>query len=135
MNNEKVKIYGKNFSTKDGTCIRDYIHVLDLCTAFEKTINQFLKKKIKNLVFNLGTGIGFSVLEILQKIITILKLPKSDYILYAKKRFGDNARLVCSYQKFFKYVKWKPKHSKIMRIINDEIIWQKQISLKRKFIY
>ena len=135
MNNEKVKIYGKNFNTKDGTCIRDYIHILDLCTAFEKTINQFLKKKIKNRVFNLGTGRGFSVFEIIKKIISTLKLPKGQYILYAKRRFGDNPRLVCSYQKIFKCIKWKPKHSKIIRIINDEIKWQKQITIKRKFIY
>jgi len=131
----KVKIYGNNFGTKDGTCIRDYIHIIDLCVAFEKVINSLLKNKTQNNIYNLGTGNGYSVLEVLKKIISKLRLSKKDFIIYSKKRFGDNPRLVCSYKKFYEHTKWKPIHSKISKIINDEIYWQKKNQQKRSFIY
>ena len=96
-----VKIYGNNFDTKDGTCIRDYIHILDLCVAFEKVIRSLLKNKIlNNNIYNLGTGKGHSVNQVLKTIATKLKLRKKKHIIISKKRFGDNARLVCSYKKF-----------------------------------
>ena len=137
-NKKTIKIYGNNFNTKDGTCIRDYIHVLDLCIAFEKSIKILLKNKFVNKIFNLGTGCGYSVLEVLNKIISKLKIynnNSNNYFTYTKARKGDNSRLVSNYRKFYEFTRWKPINSNLSKIISDEITWQKLYKKKRQFIY
>jgi len=131
--NKNIKIYGNNFQTKDGTCIRDYIHIQDLCIAFEKTIKKILSKEISKKIINLGSGKGHTTLEIINKIIIIAKKYKYK-IIFAKRRVGDVAKLVCSYNKANILLKWKPRNSNLTKIIQDEIGWQKK-NLKRKFIY
>jgi UDP-glucose 4-epimerase len=131
--NENIKIYGNNFQTRDGTCIRDYIHIQDLCIAFEKTIKKMLNKEISKKIINLGSGKGHTTLEIVNKIITITKKYKYK-IIFAERRFGDVAKLMCSYKKANKLLKWKPHNSNLTKIIQDEIGWQKK-NLKRKLIY
>jgi UDP-glucose 4-epimerase len=130
--NKIIKIYGNNFKTRDGTCIRDYIHIYDLCIAFEKAIKKMLRKKISKKIINLGSGRGYTNLEIVNKIISITK--KNCKIKFTKKRVGDAAKLVCSFNKAKLLLKWKPQNSKLNKIIQDEIIWQKK-NLNRKFIY
>lgn len=63
---EKVIVYGNDYNTKDGTCIRDYIHVIDLCDAHLKAM-EYLEKSNKSEIFNLGNGMGFSVMEVIEK--------------------------------------------------------------------
>lgn len=135
LTNKIIKIYGNNFKTRDGTCIRDYIHIYDLCTAFEKTIKKIFRKKISKKIINLGSGRGHTNLEIINRIITITKKYKYK-IEFIKKRVGDVSKLVCSYNKAKLLLKWKPRNSNLTKIIQDEIIWQKKNNnLKRKFIY
>ena len=109
---KSLKIYGNNYQTKDGTCIRDYIHISDLCLAFQKSINLFYTKEVLNRIFNLGSGRGYSVLQIINAIskkINLLNI--KNFLIISPRRLGDNARLVCNYRKAFKFLKWKPKKS------------------------
>ena len=132
---KNLKIYGNNYQTKDGTCIRDYIHISDLCLAFQKTINSFFNHKVLNSVFNLGSGRGYSVMDIIKKISTkIHLLDAKKYLKISDRRLGDTPRLVCNYNKAVKFLKWRPKKSYLDNIINDEILWQKNNKF-RYFIY
>ena len=83
---KEIKIFGKDYDTKDGTCIRDYIHIMDLANAHYKSL-QFLEKSKGLNIFNIGTGNGYSVLELIKTFedVTQLKVPK----IFAKRRDGD----------------------------------------------
>jgi UDP-glucose 4-epimerase len=133
-NKKEIIIYGNKHKTSDGSCIRDYIHVIDIVNAIKKSINYKFKRNLN--IFNLGTGKGFSVIQIIQAASKLLK--NKPRIKVSKERFGDVAKLVCSSKKIYKSLKWKPKNSNILKIINDEITWQKYLKIKKikkKYIY
>lgn len=134
LNNKTLKIYGKNFKTNDGTSVRDYIHIKDICTAVEQCI-QYLFKKNQSQIFNLGTGKGFSNLEIANSFKSKNKFLK---YIFIKNRKGDVDKLLCSYDKIKKIIGWKPRYSKLKKIIRDEIFWQKhtlKLNKQRTFRY
>ena len=83
---KEIKIFGNDYDTKDGTCIRDYIHIMDLANAHYKSL-QFLEKSKGFNVFNIGTGNGYSVLELINTFeeVTRLEVPK----IFVKRRDGD----------------------------------------------
>ena len=110
---KKLEIYGKNYPTKDGTCIRDYIHVTDLADAHIKALNYLNKKD--ELIVNLGSEKGHSVLEVLAKArkITKKEIPSK----FVKKRKGDPAELYASSAKARKLLKYKPRYSDLDTII------------------
>ena len=103
MNNEEVKVFGGNWNTRDGTCIRDYVHVNDLARAhilaLEKMLSTNQSKKI-----NLGSGTGFTVLEIIKKSEEVV----GDKIKYkiVERRSGDPEALVCDNKLARKYLGW-----------------------------
>ena len=101
------QIYGSDYNTKDGTCIRDYIHVQDLANAHLKSLD-FLDNN-NSQIFNLSTGIGCSVLDIVNKT-EIITGEKIKYSL-VQKRPGDPAVLTSSYKKAEQLLDWKPTHS------------------------
>lgn len=119
-----IKIYGSDYETKDGTCIRDYIHIADICDAFYKSI-FFIKKK-RSTILNLGSSKGFSVKQIINSIIKISK-EKNFKIKIFPRRKGDVPKLVCSNKLAKKLLNWTPKNSYLDKIIKDEITWQKFI--------
>ena len=86
----KLDIYGKDWDTKDGTCIRDYIHVMDLAEAHVSVLENLIGNGSKYLNLNIGTGIGTSVLELIKTFekVNHVKVP----YVFAKRRPGD----VCS---------------------------------------
>ena len=128
LNGKTIKIYGKNYKTNDGTCIRDYIHIKDLCEAYEKTIKLLINNNIKNQTINIGTGIGYTNLEIVNKIKSLIKYSKRNIIIrFSKRRKGDVDRLVCSYKKAKNLLGWIPKKSSLKNIVRDELEWQKNI--------
>lgn len=134
LNNGIVKIYGNNHKTSDKTCIRDYIHINDLCAAIIKAIKIKIDKKYN--VLNLGSGKGYSILQVIKTLEVILK-KKIKYI-FIKKRFGDKAKLVCSIKKAKKILSWQPKQSNIKKILIDEIKWQnylKKTNIKKNNVY
>ncbi len=129
LKGDKINIFGKDYPTKDGTCVRDYIHVKDICIAIHKSINFFKKKQ--NLTINIGNGKGITNREILLNLKKILK-KKINY-KFMQKRKGDHPYLICNISKAKRKINWEPKYSKVINILNDEIKWSKYL-IKNKFI-
>ena len=116
-----ISIYGNNYKTKDGTCIRDYMHVSDLADIHIQTLKN-INIKSKSLTLNCGYGKGYSVLD----IVKILKNIKKKLIVnYKPKRDGDIAQVYADTEKFRKNLKWKPKYNNINKIIKSAIKWEK----------
>ena len=107
-----VEIYGGDYETPDGTCIRDYVHVTDISIAHLKSI-EYIKKKEKSLIVNLSTGMGTSVKEVIERVGKNLQYSISD------RRDGDPKELVASNKKAFKNLKWVPRFSDIETIIES----------------
>ena len=127
LKHKKLKIYGSNYNTKDGTCIRDYIHIKDLCNAHYLAIKKLNKKSIQETI-NLGTGKGFSTLEIVK---AVKKLSNKLNFEFVSNRFGDSPKLVCSNYKAKKVINWSPINSDLKKILFNEIQWQKYLKQKK----
>lgn len=115
---KNFQIFGNDYPTKDGTCIRDYIHVLDLAKAHIKALENLDLKPAA--AYNLGTGKGFSNLEVLHTVerVTGMKVP----FQFSPKRSGDPAVLVASAEKARQELGWEPSFSDLETII--EHAWQ-----------
>ena len=120
----KVSIYGKNYKTKDGTCIRDYIHVSDLADIHLKILKKITKNK-NSLIINCGYGKGYSVKE----IVDIFKLLKKNVIVeYQKRRPGDISQIYADTKKIRKILNWKPKFNNIKKILLSAIKWENKLN-------
>lgn len=117
----ELKVYGNDYPTRDGTGVRDYIHVLDLIDAHIKAID-FLKKNSGYHQFNLGTGNGFSVLEIIKKFEEISK-EKVKYNL-VERRQGDISQITTDSSKALKTLGWKAKRD-LFEMIESSYRWYK----------
>tara|TARA_B100000780_G_C21100455_1_gene444058 strand:- start:1086 stop:1667 length:582 start_codon:yes stop_codon:yes gene_type:complete len=115
-----ISIYGNNYKTKDGTCIRDYMHVSDLTNIHIKTL-KYINSKSKSLTLNCGYGKGYSVLYIVK---ILKKINKKLIINYQTKRNGDVAQIYADTKKFKKILKWKPLYNNINKIIKSAISWE-----------
>ena len=124
-------IYGKNYNSIDGTCIRDYVHIKDICSAIEKSINYLFNNDKKFQIINIGSSSKKTNFEILQEIEKITKI-KNNYTI-ANRRKGDVDLLVCSNSKAKKLLNWQPKNSAIKKIIKDEILWVKHLIKNKQF--
>ena len=122
---KKFKIYGKSHNTKDGTTVRDFIHVNDLSEIHYKLSKLILKKKIF-FKLNCGYGFGFSVLEILHKFISVSK-KKINYE-FTKKRKGDIVVSISNSSKLKKIINWKPKHQSLNYLVQSSLNWYKKMS-------
>lgn len=110
---EKMLIFGTDYDTPDGTCIRDYIHVSDLATAHVSALNYLLKEH-KSQVLNLGTETGHSVLEMVKRTEALIKpFPHEN----APRRPGDPAQLTAVAHKAHTLLGWTPTHSALDNII------------------
>ncbi len=121
-NKEYINIYGNDYPTPDGTCIRDYIHITDLAKAHVKALD-FISNSGGCKFYNLGTGKGYSVREVIEvaKKITGLELVVNETL----RRDGDPPILVASSEKAYKELKWKPIYSDIETIIKHAWLWHK----------
>ncbi|GEP66318.1 UDP-glucose 4-epimerase GalE [Clostridium beijerinckii] len=119
---EAITVFGEDYDTPDGTCIRDYIHVLDLADAHIKAV-EYLQSGNKSNIFNLGNGIGFSVKE----MIDSAKEATSEEIevVVGERRAGDPARLIASNEKAQKILGWTPKYTDVKAIIKTAWTWHK----------
>ena len=115
-----LEIFGTDYATPDGTCIRDYIHVVDLVDAHIKALNYMLKNNESD-VFNLGNGGGFSVRQVVDAAekITGKKIPVKE----SARRVGDPAVLVADSSKAKKVLGWKPKYPALKDIIGSAWKW------------
>ena len=120
----KVDIFGNNYNTKDGTCIRDYIHVSDLADIHILVLKKISSSK-KSLILNCGYGKGYSVKEIVE---IFKKIKKGVIIKYKKKRIGDVAQIYSDNSKLKKILKWKPKFNNIQTILKSAINWEKKLT-------
>ena len=119
-----INIYGNDYPTKDGTCVRDYIHVSDLASIHIRGLG-YLNKVKKSFIVNCGYGKGYSVKEIVD---IFKKIKKKLFINYQKKRPGDIAQVYSDTKKFKKLFKWKPKNNDINKIIKSAIKWEKKFN-------
>ena len=115
---EEIEIFGSDYDTPDGTCIRDYIHVLDLVEAHSLAL-EFLDNG-KSEVFNLGIGKGYSNKEIIEMIKKVTGLELK--IKYGPKRVGDANSLYASNEKIKKVLGWIPKYN-LKDIVKSSFIW------------
>ena len=119
---ETISIYGTDYDTPDGTCIRDYIHVTDLAQAHILAV-QYLNNGGESDIFNLGNGVGYSVREVIEtaRKVTGHPIPATE----SSRRAGDPARLVASSEKAKKILGWKPVHDSLEEIISSAWNWHK----------
>ena len=119
---ETISIYGTDYDTPDGTCIRDYIHVTDLAQAHILAV-QYLNNGGESDIFNLGNGVGYSVREVIEtaRKVTGHPIPATE----TSRRAGDPARLVASSEKAKKILGWKPVHDSLEEIIVSAWNWHK----------
>ena len=121
--NGVLKIFGKNHNTKDGTCIRDFIHITDLVNGHLSALN-YLKEKNGWFAINLGTGKGYSVLDVVKCFQKILKIKIK--IKYTKKRKGDLSVSYAKVDKARKYLRWKSRLN-LYNMCKSFCLWKKLI--------
>ncbi|WP_373484238.1 UDP-glucose 4-epimerase GalE [Acetobacterium sp.] len=117
---EKISIFGEDYPTPDGSCVRDYIHVMDIAFAHILGMEKLLAGGESN-VYNLGDGKGFSVKEVIAKTKTLTG--KSFTVEVAGRRAGDPAELIASSQKARQELGWTPTHSDLDNIIKTAWKW------------
>ena len=98
---KKIFIYGNNYKTKDGTCVRDYVHIKDICAAIRKSIMRLDINKKDHEILNIGSACNNTNLEILKKVEKITKIEPIYELV--KKRKGDVDKLICSISKAKNY--------------------------------
>lgn len=126
---DTFSIFGNNYPTPDGTCVRDYIHVLDLAQAFILS-DAFLNTTNGNYSFNLGSGMGYSVLEIVKLVEKVVK-KKINYLCGAP-RLGDPPYLVADIQNAREKLQWSPCIGELEEIITSAWHWYKKVSAIEK---
>ena len=119
--NYELKVYGNDYLTKDGTAIRDYIHVIDLINAHVLALKVLFDQKNHKNIYNLGYGHGYSVFEIVNAAKEVLK--KDIKYTIAEKRPGDPSILISDSRKIQKDLNWQPKHDNIHEIIRSASIF------------
>ena len=118
---EKMLIFGDDYDTKDGSCIRDYIHIEDLASAHLKAIEYN-----KSGIFNCGYSKGFSVKEV---IYTMKKVSEKDFIVeIVNRRDGDSENIVADNSKIVKEMNWQPKFDNLELICRTSLDWEKKFN-------
>lgn len=115
-----IKIFGNDYDTPDGTCVRDYIHVSDLAKAHILAI-EYLQKGNNSNIFNLGNGKGFSVKEVIETARKVTEHPIPELI--CQRREGDPAKLIASSKKAQELLGWKPEFDNLENIIRSAWNW------------
>jgi UDP-glucose 4-epimerase len=125
-NNNEVSIFGKNYKTNDGTCVRDYIHLEDISEIHCKLLKIISKKKISYLL-NCGYGVGYSVLEIINYFEEFLKIKLKR--IFLSRRKGDIVKVIASTERMKKILKIKFNiKNKLKKIIVSSVQWEKYLN-------
>ncbi len=119
---EFIGVFGDDYPTEDGTCIRDYIHVTDLADAHILSLEKTMEEN-KSRTYNLGNGKGFSVKEVIEmtRKVTGKEIPEK----VEPRRAGDPSVLIASSEKIIKEVGWQPKYNTLEKIIDSAWQWHK----------
>lgn len=120
---EAITVFGRNYDTPDGTCIRDYIHVADLVEAHALAL-QYLQAGGKSAAFNLGNGLGFSVQEVIDTARRVTG--REINVVYAPNRAGDPPRLVADAAQARAVLGWQPGYAELETIIGHAWAWERK---------
>jgi UDP-glucose 4-epimerase len=124
-----LKVYGSNYNTNDGSCIRDFIHVSDIAEIHLKVLEK-INKVNQSKILNCGYNKGSSVYEVAKEF---KKQSKKDVkIINLPKRKGDLAKIIADNKKLYKFIKWKPKYNMLKTMVKSSIMWEKKLK-KNKF--
>ena len=121
---DKVKVYGDDYPTKDGTCIRDYIHVMDLAEAHLLALEDLYQNQSSE-IYNIGNNQGFSVSEIVNAAKEITQ--KKINIEISDRRKGDPGQLIADNNKIIKNLKWSAQYSDLKTIISSAWQWEQKL--------
>jgi len=120
----KIEIYGTDYSTPDGTCVRDYIHVTDLVAAHSQALH-YLREGGAGTTLNCGYGHGFSVSEVIN---TVKRISKIDFpVELAPRRAGDPAQVVASAARVRDLLGWRPRFDDLDLIVAHALAWEKKL--------
>ena len=125
----KMNIFGTDYSTPDGTCIRDYIHVSDLAQAHSAAL-AYLRSGGASATFNCGYGRGASVLEV---IAAVRRASGHDFpVEVSARRPGDPPALVANVERIHAALPWRPRFENLDTIVSHALAWERQLSNRRK---
>ena len=117
-----LKIYGNDYKTKDGSCIRDFIHVSDIAEIHFKVLEK-IDKTNKSKILNCGYNKGTSVLEVAKEFKK--QTSKKVKILVTKRRKADLVKIIASNKKLMQFIQWKPKFNNLGKIVKSCVMWEK----------
>ena len=120
----KLKIYGTNYKTKDGSCIRDFIHVSDIAEIHYLVLEKINKLNISKIL-NCGYNKGTSVLQVAKEFKR--QSSKKVNIIETKRRSNDLIKIIASNNNLKKFINWKPKFNNLGKIVKSCIVWEKKI--------
>jgi len=120
-----IAVYGSDYPTADGTCIRDYIHVSDLADVHVAALGRMIEQPTEDLVLNCGYGKGLSVLEVLDAVDKANGSPVKRVM--EGRRAGDPAELVAVNGRLLATLDWRPKHADIGAIVGDALRWERRL--------
>ena len=124
----KMDVYGTDYQTPDGTCIRDYIHVWDLVRAHSQAL-AYLRAGGRSITVNCGYGRGFSVLEVIE---TVKQVSGIDFkVEIAGRRPGDPARIVAAADRARATLHWKPEFDNLPTIVSHALAWERKLQASR----
>ena len=119
---ESISVFGQDYETPDGSCVRDYIHIVDLCSAHLLALNELMNGS-KSRQFNLGNGLGFSVLEVIEVVKQVTG--KAFKVIKQDRRPGDPAILIADSSLAQAEMGWRPVHNDLPEIVNHAWQWEK----------
>ncbi len=122
---DHIDVYGTDYETPDGTCIRDYIHVSDLANAHLLALERLIERPDENLVMNCGYGKGLSVLDVLDALDRSLNQPVRREM--KPRRAGDPPALVASNRRLVETLKWTPRFADIETIVKHALEWERKL--------
>jgi UDP-glucose 4-epimerase len=126
---DKIDVYGTDYATPDGTCIRDYIHVSDLVRAHADAL-AYLRAGGAPATFNCGYGRGFSVLEVID---TVKRVSGADFkVTFAARRPGDPERIVAASDRIRATLDWRPQYDDLSIIVTHALAWERKLTPRKR---
>lgn len=123
---KEITIYGDDYQTFDGTCVRDYIHVADIADIQVQALKYLFAHDNESHILNCGYGVGYSVKQVLETFTKVNQVELK--IKYGPRRLGDPASLICDGAKLANLLQWKPKYADFGTICSTAYQWQKKFS-------
>jgi len=124
----QLEVYGSDYPTPDGTCIRDYVHVSDLARAHSNAL-AYLRSGAPSLTLNCGYGHGFSVLEVIRAVKRVSGIDFN--VETAPRREGDPAHLIASSERVRTTLGWQPRFDDLLTIVAHALAWERELLARR----